>query len=382
MTYNTYMKKTTAVHTVDRSAARFGVPDPLEVCTLLAESIPADALRTAPAILDIGQGCCGISRSVVKRLVNEGYTDAYDAMFKVHGIDNNLALVKKAKRLGFINSVCADVEDLDPSKTYRVIIGNPPYQAPKTANGGKSPQPLWRKFLVKAAELVTEGGYVVLLVPSSVAKFHEEGKVSPALQKVPQLSVLSIRTGMETYFNVGTEISLVVFRKAPQTDTILLNGKPWNWKETSWVPRITDEKAVALLKKVFKTKSRFKFVPQYHGKPLTIDVDNSIGAWGMNRGKDYNLQSLEGYQDKERKAHLMCCEFTSATERDAALMLFQSPVYRFLKSMLMFGSDVAYVTLSSLPIPEGWQNLTSPDEVASLFGLTEEEVELLSQFGN
>jgi hypothetical protein len=46
--------------------------------------------------------------------------------------------------------------------------------------------------------------------------------------------------------------------------------------------------------------------------------------------------------------------------------------------MLMFGSDVSFKTLSALPIPEGWQNLTSPEEVADLFGLTEEEKALLS----
>jgi hypothetical protein len=139
------------------------------------------------------------------------------------------------------------------------------------------------------------------------------------------------------------------------------------------VPKVSEAKSVELLRKIFQQKERSQFVPQYHTKPISIDVDNSIGAWGMSRGKDYNLQSLEGFQTVERKVHLMCCEFSSPQERDAALMLFQSPIYRFLKSMLMFGSDVGYPTLSSLPVPTGWQSVKSPDEVADLFGLTEEE---------
>jgi hypothetical protein len=381
MTYNTYMKKPTAVHTVDRSAARFGVPDPLEVCTLLADSIPAEALRSTPAILDIGQGCCGISRSVVKRLVNEGYTDAYDAMFKVHGIDNNLALVKKAKRLGFINSVCADVDNYNPDQKYKVIIGNPPYQAPKNANGAKNAYPFWRRFLCKAEELVEDLGYVVLLVPSQVAKFHEEGRPSPALQKVTSLGVISIRTGMEVYFNVGTEISLIVLQKAPQRDIITLNGQPWNWKQRPWVPTNTDSENLLLLEKIFKKTGRIQFIPQYHRDDWIVDVSRSIGCWGMNRGHDYGLKDLSQIT-KERTVHMMVTEFSTRSEQQAALTLFNSPVYAFLKSMLMFGSDVSFKTLSALPVPEGWQNLTSPDEVAGLFGLTKGEVELLSQFGN
>ena len=371
------MKKPNAVHTVTRSAARFGVPDPAEVCDLVANSVPLSILKEAEAILDMGQGCCGISRSVVKRLETEGYVDHFEAIFKVHGIDNDLALVKKAQRLGFINSECSDIDELDASKKYRVIVGNPPYQGVKTENGAKTP-PLWKKFLAKAADLLEEGGYVSLLVPSQVAKFHAEGEPSPALRAVPSLGVVSIRTGMEVYFNVGTEISLITLRKAPQSDLILLNGESWNWKKYPFVPTVfaTPERT-KLLFKLIDSPLRFQFVNQPHSKPLTVDPSRSIGCWGMNRKKSYGMFDVAHQAGKERKAHIKACEFASEQEKEAALILFESPVYTFLKSMLMFGSDVSQKTVSGLPIPEGWQNLKSSDEVAGLFGLTEEEVQLL-----
>jgi hypothetical protein len=218
---------------------------------------------------------------------------------------------------------------------------------------------------------------VALIVPSSVAKFHCEGKVSPALQKVPQLAVQSIQTGLESHFGVGTEISLISFVKGAQGSTIKLNGKLWDWQSRPWVPRISEEKSVILLQKLLENEGRLEFVPQYHWKPLSIDTNTSVGTWGMNRGKDYGIQSLEGYEQIERKAHLMCCEFATEADRDAAVLLFKSPVYRFLKAMLMFGSDVAFGTLSSLPVPEGWQHIKSSDEVVELFGLTQEETELV-----
>jgi hypothetical protein len=377
MTYHTYMKKVKATHTVTRSAARFGVPDPAEACDLLANSVPLKALAEAEAILDLGQGCCGISRAIVKRLQNQAYIDHFDAIFKVHGIDNDLALVKKAQRLGFVNSVHSDVEEFTPDTKYKVIIGNPPYQAPKNENGAKNAYPFWRRFLKKAEDLVEDGGYVSLLVPSQVAKFHEEGKPSPALQKVPTLGVVSIQTGMEVYFNVGSEISLITLQKGAQKDFIQLNGQTWNWGERPWVPTNTSPENLSLLEKLFEQKGRIRFIPQYHRDEWIVDVTRSIGCWGMNRGHDYGLKDLSQIT-KERTVHMMVTEFDTRDEQQSALHLFNSPVYRFLKSMLMFGSDVSFKTLSALPIPEGWQNLTSPEEVADLFGLTEEEKALLS----
>ena len=273
--------------------------------------------------------------------------------------------------------VYTTIDELDTTKKYKVIVGNPPYQGVKTENGAKTP-PLWKKFLVKASELLEDGGYVSLLVPSQVAKFHAEGEPSPALRAVPSLGVVSIRTGMEAYFNVGSEISLITLRKSPQSDTILLNGKRWNWKKYPFVPTAlaTPEKT-ELLFKLMESPLRFHFVNQPHSKPLTIDPSRSIGCWGMNRKKSYGMFDVAAQVGKERKAHIKACEFSSEAEKEAALILFESPVYVFLKSMLMFGSDVSQKTVSGLPVPEGWQNLKSSDEVASLFGLTEDEVQIL-----
>ena len=279
-----------------------------------------------------------------------------------------------------VNYVHTDFLTWEPNMKFDVVIGNPPYQSPKNVNGAKSPQPLWRKFLVKSSDLIEDGGYIYLLVPSSVAKFHCEGKVSPALQKVPDLSVLSIDTSLESFFKVGTEISLISFTKGNQEEFIRLNDKPWNWKKMPWVPRVSDENSVALLQKLFSIKGRLKFVPQYHWKPLDINTNTSIGTWGMNRGKDYGIQSLQGFENLDRKVHLMCCEFPSQKQREKAILLFKSPVYRFLKAMLMFGSDVAFSTLSSLPVPDGWKSINSIEEATSSFKLTSKELQIIEKY--
>jgi predicted RNA methylase len=135
--------KNKACHNVDRSEARFGVADGPELCKLIADSIPEETLRNAKHILDVGSGCCGISRAIVNRLVKELDVPFYDAILRVHGVDIDLALVNKARRLGFIQTSCVDFLEWQPEMKFDVIVGNPPY--------GKNAS-LAVKFLNKAAE--------------------------------------------------------------------------------------------------------------------------------------------------------------------------------------------------------------------------------------
>jgi predicted RNA methylase len=135
--------KNKACHNVDRSAARFGVADGPELCKLIADSIPVEVLRDAKHVLDVGSGCCGISKAIVNRLVKELDVPFYDAILRVHGVDIDLALVNKARRLGFIQTSCVDFLEWQPEMKFDVIVGNPPY--------GKNAS-LAVKFLNKAAE--------------------------------------------------------------------------------------------------------------------------------------------------------------------------------------------------------------------------------------
>ena len=84
------MAKIQAKHNVDRNVARFGVADPPELCELIANSIPADVLKSAERILDVGIGCGGISRAIVKRMVNELYIPHFEAILTIHGIETGL----------------------------------------------------------------------------------------------------------------------------------------------------------------------------------------------------------------------------------------------------------------------------------------------------
>jgi hypothetical protein len=162
------MKKIQAKHNIDRNVARFGLADSPELCKLVADSIPAEILRNARHILDVGQGCCGISKAIVNRLVNELDVSFFDAILRVHGVDTDLALTNRAKRLGFIHTTCADFLQWQPDVKFDVIVGNPPYQRDREVRNIGAP--LWPDFIEKSMDILAEDGYLGFVIPATWMK--------------------------------------------------------------------------------------------------------------------------------------------------------------------------------------------------------------------
>jgi len=278
------MRKITSTHTVTRSAARFGVPDPKEVCDLVAQSIPLSVLQNATSILDLGQGCCGMSRAIVKRLQEEVYLDHFDAMFKVHGVDNDLALVEKAKRLGFIHSVCSDIEDYNPNMKFDVIIGNPPYQnsdkKKKTgSSAGANGLPLWVKFLKKSSSLLKEGGYMSLLVPATVVAPGSRGSSASK-----SLSLVSVNFDMEKFFNVGTQIALVTWVNGTNLAPVIVNGLEY---PTSFpIANVQTSEEISRLQVIWSGQSDWKYMDnrRHH---LVLDKSEYLVVRRMFNGEKF-----------------------------------------------------------------------------------------------
>lgn len=301
------MAKIQAKHNVDKNVARFGVADSQELCELVAQSIPADVLKNAKRILDVGIGCGGIARAVVKRLVNELYVDHFDAMFRVYGVDNNLALVKKAERNG-IRTAYADFLEWDPEMQFDVIVGNPPYQNPdkvkKAANGrSANGTPLWVKFIEKSASLLEPSGYLSLVVPAAVATPGSRG-----MRKAADLSLVSMEFGLESHFNVKTNIALVTWTKGLISGSLKVNGL--NYPQTLPIANVQNQSELNRLQKIWSGRSEWKYMDnRSHGKRANRDgilvvrrmYSGSSFAWNygldMDRFDRESVIGLEGVSE-------------------------------------------------------------------------------------
>jgi len=217
------MAKIQAKHNVDRNVARFGVADSPELCELVAQSIPADELKNAKRILDVGIGCGGIARAIVKRLVNELYVDWDDAILRVYGVDNNLALVNKARRNGLIHTTCTDFLEWNPEMQFDVIVGNPPYQRSREVRNIGAP--LWPEFLEKSMNLLSESGYLGFVIPATWMK-RLNGKAWKVIKTYDLVSCdPDVKWAFPDVGGNGGTFSTILLRKSSYRGTTSVRGK-------------------------------------------------------------------------------------------------------------------------------------------------------------
>jgi hypothetical protein len=331
------MPKVKATHNVNRNVARFGAADPSALCEIVAKSIPLEALKKAQRILDVGQGCCGISKSVVRRLQRDVYFDEYDAIFRVYGVDNDLALVNRARHLGFVHTVQADFLQWQPDVQFDVIVGNPPYQNPdktkKTANGrSANGTPLWVKFIKKSAELLSEGGFVSLLVPAAVATPGGRG-----MKAAKGLVPVSITFGMEEFFNVSTEIALVTWEKTQ--DSRLLKVNDLHYPESLPIANVKSQEELDRLCEIWSGNSPWKYMDnRAHEKRENLDKILVIRRMYSGKTFAFNMGLDLSKFDRESVIGL---ENVTPKEAEQWATFFQSENGKFLRSVINYAGNIS-----------------------------------------
>jgi hypothetical protein len=87
-------------------------------------------------------------------LVNEGYTN----VTFLYSVED--ANIRKACNLYGIKCIIVD-EAIKNMKKFDVVVGNPPYQAPKGENGGTRSKQLYKEFLMKTSNFATNWAMVL-----------------------------------------------------------------------------------------------------------------------------------------------------------------------------------------------------------------------------
>lgn len=362
--------KIKSCHNVDRSVARFGVTDGPELCKLVADSIPAEVLRNAKRILDVGSGCCGISRAIVKRMVNELYIDEYDAIFKVYGVDNDLALVNRARHLGFINTVCADFLEWQPDMQFDVIVGNPPYNNAGKVKGQRqtSGTSLWLQFLRKTPQLLREGGWCSLLVPAAVGNTNSQG-----WKALGECRIESIDTGLASFFKVGTSISCVTFSKNSPESGHLVNGVFVERSSLPLLPEKCDPLSLSIFQKICSFSSMTGWQrdnwPVFEKKSAGKQV---VGMSFLDRSKYYKIQTFDELNKRALKKVNICWMETDAPA--TLIRLMTSKLFSFFAEQTMLSGNLSVGMVRCLSVPDKWESLSTDEEIYAAYGLTDEEI--------
>ena len=143
-------------------------------------------------------------------------------------------------------------------KKFDVLVGNPPYQAPKNVKGPKKGTiggDLWSKFVLKSFELIKENGYVCLVHPPMWRKpEHKLYSLLAEQNKLLYLEVHNKQDGQKT-FGAATRYDWYVVQKTSsdgsKTEVQDQDGKihQINLREWAFLPSAEFELAKSILAK-------------------------------------------------------------------------------------------------------------------------------------
>jgi SAM-dependent methyltransferase len=294
------------------------------------------------------------------------------AMITSVELDSYYVLISQAalKNLG-LDVVHSDFLTWNSGMKFDVIIGNPPYQRPKHAEGNKDNRPLWIDFLARAGELLSDGGWCSLLVPGQVAKstrWDEAGKGFKALQWG---NILSVKTGVESWFNVGSFISQVTVTTGEQ-GLVNVNGHSVDIAERPWLPTICAPEAFSILDKISSQTNRFSFKLGLANDPLTSEW--SIGFWRLNQNFGFTPQ-WSSERDTTKKMMWISCDPSSKQEAEQLTVLLHSRLFTAFRRLTFYEPNYAHLLLSRLSYPDIIP--TTDEEVYEAYGITEKEVQFI-----
>jgi hypothetical protein len=260
---------------------------PKQVIDSALSKIPDEILLDcSKTVVDLAMGDGSYLAEISRRRVENGATLA-EANATLFGYERSRVFLEAAIKLNNLQGATLAIlrTETDLAKLnmkFDVIIGNPPYQAPKKEGkkGLGGDNSLFLKFIDKALDLVKSGGYISMLTPSSaITKTTVNGKPTPALKKMmKQGALVSLDLDADDYFTVGSHIGHWFFEEgAKQGSVLFTKGKKTielPVQDIFYCPPKFEEVEFNLFKRIFNNRE---------GTPLYVTRNKPERDYCMNR---------------------------------------------------------------------------------------------------
>lgn len=345
--------------------------------------------------------------AIEQRLRDHGHSDA-NIRRRVFGLeDSDLHIryaVNKHKLVGqYAKKPYEKFLELDDTMKFDVVIGNPPF---KNGNetGGKSS--LWRKIVARAWTIVKDNGTLIMVAPQFPNSANDLGHIFTENQ------TNIVWTKISHHFpGVGSSFFAWYVTKTPKTtDTLFINDNIRLDVTSTALPN--DLRSISILQKVLaNTKFECKSSPEYlhtsvadgkddehlYSKPtkkhpyiIRRTSGDNYQMYGAVKPTDYNLPKVvmtfsgnPHYKYHSEDNPIGTIKFQSGhilvkniTEGNNLIKLYESALYRYIQSQMSSGGmrGKNFYELPKMDLTRTW----SDEELFAYFGLTEEEVNLVT----
>lgn len=249
----------------DYSKGILGEPDSAELWNNMLAKIPDHVLvKPDVKILNVAFGYGTEADLLAQRMIDLGVERA--AIKKsICLIDKFQTFTNRAQRKGYTNIVTADFLQWVTDQKFDVIIGGPPFQAPK--DGDYS---FWARFVDHAHKLLADDGYLAMIIPAgwmSPTKDIRQGRRSVMRDIFAKEDTFYINIDPELgrkYFNgIGQKFTWFCLKKGSYSNTVVDFGDSSITIDLQGMPMLakdTDAVNIGIIKKLSLHKDRWNFV--------------------------------------------------------------------------------------------------------------------------
>jgi tRNA1(Val) A37 N6-methylase TrmN6 len=319
---------------------------PSSVVTTLLSAVPEYKLLDCKTVVaDLAMGDGSYLAEISRRRVANGAT-IEEAQKTLYGYEKSPVYLEAARKLNGLQHANLGIlrpdTDLDLlSMKFDVIIGNPPYQnsdkVKKAANSrSANGSPLWVKFIRKSVELLKPDGVLTLLVPSAVATPKSRG-----MSAAKTLTLRSVNFGMESYFNVGTQICHISWVNNKTNAPLRVN--------TLLYPRelpladVKNKEELSTLMRVWSGQANWQYMDN-RGHDKLDNKENILVVRRMYSGASYSYHmglDMDRF-DKESVVGLKCA---NSTEAEKWTKFFDSEAGTFIRRVTNYAGNISAVHL-------------------------------------
>jgi adenine-specific DNA-methyltransferase len=392
-------------------------PTPINCIVEMISKIPSE-LWSKPD-LSILDPCCGNGNffiPVIHELLKHHHTKSTILENILEFNDINETRLDNVRRIFGANDKYKlqvfnqDFMVFDQSKTYDLILTNPPY-AKMLENGQRASKNhnLIKDFIEKSLSLLKPGGYLLFLTPDNWMSYADRNKLIEIITQL-QIIHLDIHSAKKYFKKIGSSFTWYIIRNSKSYQPMTVSGI---WKKNAYsgtvlsqprkyIPLLYNQTVQDILAKTVDNDQLPKFqvktssdLHRYTKADLIRDEPTDVYQYKLIHTPTQTVWASrphkyqDGYKvflsttDKygvfidqcgmtQSIVFILCRDLEQATNY---MQILQHPLYVFINNICRWGNFNNIRILQSFPIPD----IAHPAEIYTYFHINPTEIEFIEK---